>query len=267
MKLRPSRVHRRGAGARWVSSIAATRRHRSSHGAARAPPEPQRKPEARCAHLGGQINVGAPIFTQYTPRATHLGPPSSTAVRVLIYYRGLSLSTPLRYPVPGLRVEMRESTSPKSQPKSPKPPPRSPKSPDHQRVHHTRWWGSPRRKQSSQAADHMSRPLWEGSPDLRPISLRMRAPSKEGWKPPLHLRRRLETCAGSRHVRARDKCGLQACAEQARHVRACGDRRAGAPEGLRRCRSPQISRLELDAPRGTCARARDGRTTACRRHK
>ena len=144
---------------------------------------------------------------QYTPRATHLGPPSSTAVRVLIYYRGLSLSTPLRYPVPGLRVEMRESTSPKSQPKSPKPPPRSPKSPDHQRVHHTRWWGSPRRKQSSQAADHMSRPLWEGSPDLRPISLRMRAPSKEGWKPPLHLRRRLETCAGSRHVRARDKCG------------------------------------------------------------
>ena len=164
VKLRPSRVHRRGAGARWVSSIAATRRHRSSHGAARAPPEPQRKPEARCAHLGGQINVGAPIFTQYTPRATHLGPPSSTAVRVLIYYRGLSLSTPLRYPVPGLRVEMRESTSPKSQPKSPKPPPRSPKSPDHQRVHHTRWWGSPRRKQSSQAADHMSRPLWEGSP-------------------------------------------------------------------------------------------------------
>ena len=116
----------------------------------------------------------------------------------------------------------------------------------------------------------------------------------------------LETCAGPRQMRAPGMCGTgETCAGGAaarrgrrggsRHMRrgmcagmrtchmricmpapvcmpahaswACGDRRAGAPEGLRRRRSPQISRLELDAPRGTCARARDGRTTACRRHK
>ena len=40
--------------------------------------------EARCAHLGGQINVGAPSFTLYTPVVTHLDRGPTT-----IYYRGL----------------------------------------------------------------------------------------------------------------------------------------------------------------------------------
>ena len=40
--------------------------------------------EARCAHLGGQINVGAPSFTLYTPVVTHLDRGPTT-----IYYPGL----------------------------------------------------------------------------------------------------------------------------------------------------------------------------------
>ena len=64
--------------------------------------------------------------------------------------------------------EMRVSTPPKSPPKSPKPPPRSSKSPDHQRVHHTRWWGVAPDANNPPRQPTISRPLWEGS---KPTSL------------------------------------------------------------------------------------------------
>ena len=39
-------------------------------------------------HLGGQIKVGGASDTQCTMGSTHLGPPSSTAARLLIRNRG-----------------------------------------------------------------------------------------------------------------------------------------------------------------------------------
>ena len=74
-----------------------------------------------------------------------------------------------RPPDPTTQVwrEMRVSTPPKPPPKSPKPPPKSSKSPDHQRVHHTRWWGvAP--DANNPPRQTISRPLWEGS---KPTSL------------------------------------------------------------------------------------------------
>ena len=63
---------------------------------------------------------------------------------------------------------MRESTSPKSPAKSPKPPPKSSKSLDHQRVHHTRWWGVAPDANNPPRQPTICRLPWEGSEPTSP---------------------------------------------------------------------------------------------------
>ena len=104
--------------------------------------------EARCARLGGQINVGAPSFTQYTPVITHLDRGPTT-----IYYRGLDST--IRSPdytcgdarVDVAKVAAKVAKAAAKVVKVAKPP---------TGASHPMVGGHPRRKQRSQAADHQS---------------------------------------------------------------------------------------------------------------